>query len=120
MKGGYTAAGTVFKICPASMTGINSNEKFNNEVGQNYPNPTNGTTQIDYSVSDVSNVTLELYDVTGRKVKSIINSSVTPGAHTIQINDADRFADGSYFYKIEVKQNNKIVYTETKRMIIAK
>ena len=120
MKGGYTTTGTVFKICHASTTGIGSIDKFENAVGQNYPNPTNGSTQIDYTVSDVSNVTLDLYDVTGRKVKSILNSSVAPGTHTMEMSGMDRFADGSYFYKIEVKQNNKVVFSETKRMIIAK
>jgi glucose/arabinose dehydrogenase len=120
MMGGYTTAGTIFKICHASATGIAGNEKLLNRIGQNYPNPTTGATQIDYSVSDASEVSIELFDVTGRKVKSIMNSSVEPGEHTVEMTGLDKFAEGSYFYKIQVKQNNKNVYNATKRMMIIK
>ncbi|MDF2438208.1 MAG: hypothetical protein K0Q95_2584 [Bacteroidota bacterium] len=120
MKGGYTTTGTIFRICHASLAGIAGNEKSPNRLGQNYPNPTTGATQIDYSVSDASDVSIELFDVTGRKVKSILNTAVEPGDHTVEMAGLDKFAQGSYFYKIQVKQNNKVVYNATKRMMIVK
>lgn len=120
MKGGYTTSGTVFKICHASTTGVGSIDKPDNKIGQNYPNPATGKTQIDYSVSDPSSVNIDVYDVTGRRLRTILSGMVDAGSHTIELNDLDRYAQGSYFYKMEVKQNGKVVYTETKRMMIVK
>ncbi len=119
MKGGYTTAGAIYRICPTSLNTA-SLDKFENLIGQNYPNPASGKTDIDFTVSQTSNVNIELFDVTGRIVKTIYNGDVQTGKHTVSIDDLASFADGSYFYKMEVKQNNKIVYSETKRMMIVK
>jgi len=119
MKGGYTTSGTIFKICHAGV-GITTNEQVFNTVGQNYPNPTTGKTQIDYTIAQNSSVAIELYDVTGRKIKSILNADAQAGDHTVELSDLDKFTNGSYFYKMIVKQNNKIIYSETKRMLIVK
>jgi aldose sugar dehydrogenase len=120
MKGGYTTTGTIFRICHASGVGIAVNEKFENSIGQNYPNPSTGNTEIDFSVSDASKVTIDLYDVTGRKIKTIMNASREPGEHTVEVSGLDKFADGSYFYKIVIEQNGKVVYSASKRLMIVK
>jgi hypothetical protein len=119
MEGGYTTNGKIYKICPVGM-GLSSNGKSGNEIGQNYPNPTTGNTQIDFVVAEESDVNIELYDVTGRKVKSVFAGSAAQGKHTVELNGLDKFAEGSYFYKIEVKQNKKVVFTETKRLMLVK
>ena len=107
------------RICPTGL-GLTTNQAFTNSISQNYPNPTNGKTQIDYTVSESSSVSIEVFDVTGRKIKALVSTNVDAGKHTVEFNDLDKYADGSYFYKIELKQNNKVVYSETKRMTIAK
>ncbi|MCW3103884.1 MAG: hypothetical protein JWO09_2324 [Bacteroidetes bacterium] len=119
MKGGYTTNGQIYRICHVG-TGIATMAGNLNYIGQNYPNPSTGETQIDYSISDASEVMIELYDVTGRKVKTILNGSQDPGDHTVTVSGLDKFAEGSYFYKIEVKQNGKTAYTATKRLMIVK
>ena len=119
LRGGYTTAGYIVRICPTGL-GLASNQALENTIGQNYPNPTTGNSQIDYSVSEVSTVSIELFDVTGRKIKTIVNSTVQPGKYTAEVNNMNAFSNGSYFYKMIVKQNNKIVYSETKRMLIVK
>lgn len=119
MKAGYTTAGIIYRICPNGL-GISTAEPLENIIGQSYPNPATGNCQVDFSVAQSSVVTIRLYDVTGRMVKTIFNSEVSAGKHTADINGMDKFADGSYFYKIDVKQNDKVVYSETKRMIITK
>jgi glucose/arabinose dehydrogenase len=120
MVGGYTTTGTIFKICHTGV-GVNSIEQTENAIGQNYPNPTTGKTQIDYTVAQNSSVTIELYDITGRKIKNImISADVQAGNHTVEINDLDKLTNGSYFYKMIVKQNNKIVFSETKRLLLVK
>jgi glucose/arabinose dehydrogenase len=120
MKGGYTTTGTVFKICHASGVGIASFNPYSNRIGQNYPNPTSGKTQIDFTVSQTSSVSIDVYDVTGRKIKSVLSGNVEQGDHTIELADLDKFADGSYFYKMDVKQEGKLVYSETKRLTVVK
>jgi glucose/arabinose dehydrogenase len=117
--GGYTTTGYIKRICPTGL-GVASSEIIENSIGQNYPNPTTGDSQIDYSVSDASSVSIELFDVTGRKIKTVLNADVQAGKHTVEVNGMNRFSNGSYFYKMVVTQSNKIVYSETKRMLIVK
>ncbi|MCE3278155.1 MAG: glucose/sorbosone dehydrogenase [Bacteroidetes bacterium] len=119
LNGGYISTGKIFRVCPVGV-GINSNFKPENTLGQNYPNPMSGKSQIDFGVSDNSFVTLDIFDVTGRKLKILVNESVEPGNHTVEINDMDKFAEGNYYYKIEIKQNNKVVFSETKKMMLVK
>ena len=121
MKGGYTTTGMIYRIHHTSSVGIATNDNSGNSISQNYPNPTTGNTNIDFTIAQTSSVTIDLYDVTGRKVKSVYNTTdVAAGKHTIELSDLSSFANGSYFYKMSVKQNNKIVYSETKRMIITR
>jgi hypothetical protein len=117
LRGGYTTAGYLFKVCPVG-TGIASQEELGNMIGQNYPNPANGNTQIDYSVAQASRVSISLYDVTGRMVRTILDRQVSAGKHTVELNGLDKFSNGSYFYKIEVTEADKVVYRQTKRMLI--
>ncbi len=119
MKGGYTTNGMIYRIHHALGVGIAVNAQNGNTIGQNYPNPATGKAQIDFSISQAAAVSIDLYDVTGRKVKTIYNTAdVTTGIHTVEIADLTSFNSGSYFYKMSVKQNNKVIYTETKRMLL--
>ena len=120
MKGGYTTNGQIYRICPIGL-GAGSTEAVENLIGQNYPNPTSGMSQIDYTVSQTSSVLIELYDVTGRKVKTILDAiGISAGKHTVEITDLEKYAQGSYFFKMDVKQAGKVVFSETKKMMIAK
>lgn len=118
MNGGYTTTGSIFKICHLGV-GISGNEQINNTMSQNYPNPTTGKTQIDYTIAQNAAVSIDLFDVTGRKIKTILNeNTVQAGKHTVEIDDLNGCANGSYFYKMNVKQNGKSIYSETKRLIL--
>ncbi len=119
MRGGYTQAGTIYRICPKSLD-VNSMDGSANEMGQNYPNPTTGKTQIDYSVAQSSTVTITLMDVTGRTIRTLLNTQVQPGKHTLDVNDLSGLSTGSYFYKMDVTQNDKVNFSTTKQLIIAK
>ncbi len=86
------------------------------ELEQNYPNPFNPTTSIKYTVSSLSDVQLNIYNVLGQKIKTLVNSAVQPGTHVAQwdgTND-DGFAvtSGVYIYEISGdfgKQSKKMV-----------
>jgi hypothetical protein len=71
---------------------------------QNIPNPFNATTRIDFNLPDAGDVTLIVYDVLGRKVATLVNDHLEPGAHHIEWDARDdggrALASGVYFYRI--------------------
>jgi photosystem II stability/assembly factor-like uncharacterized protein len=63
-----------------------------------YPNPTNGTAKINYALSDNGRVIIELYDVLGQLVSSVMDESVSAGTYTYPI-DLNKLNSGIYFLK---------------------
>ena len=55
-------------------------------ISQNYPNPFNPTTRIDYQLPFDSKVTIELYGITGEKIATLVNSELTAGYYTADVN----------------------------------
>jgi hypothetical protein len=85
-------------------TGVNEKEGRTErgfELGQNYPNPFNPTTMIPFEVRESCRVVLEVYDVRGRDVSSVVDSYYAPGAYRVLL-DASGFAPGIYLYCIEM------------------
>ncbi|MBD3232192.1 MAG: T9SS type A sorting domain-containing protein, partial [candidate division Zixibacteria bacterium] len=64
-----------------------------------YPNPFNATVTINYSLPVEANVTLEIYNLLGRKVEALVNEVVSAGSHTARW-DASEYASGIYYYKL--------------------
>ena len=101
-------------------TGSVSNE---NEVGeipnklallQNYPNPFNPTTQITFTLPQSSLVRLEVFDMIGRKVATLIDEVIPSGINTVPFN-ANGLSSGTYIYRINT--GNLII---TKKMMLIK
>ncbi|HCN36134.1 MAG TPA: hypothetical protein DIS94_00275 [Bacteroidetes bacterium] len=83
-------------------------------LSQNYPNPFNPITKINFELSNAGFVKLEVYDLTGRLVKTLINENKPAGYYEVEFN-GNNFASGVYFYKLNV--NN---FSDVKRMILVK
>ncbi len=85
----------------------------------NYPNPFNPTTTISYSVKEAGPVTIDVYNVRGQKVRTLVNEDVAAGNHTITWTGDDSngkaVASGVYFYRM-----NSTNYNETKKMMLMK
>lgn len=81
---------------------------------QNYPNPFNPVTNIKFAVAKTGNVTLKVYDISGREVALLINEELNAGTYNFDFN-ASHLASGIYFYKLIT--NN---YTDTKKMVLVK
>ena len=69
-------------------------------LNQNYPNPFNPSTIIEFGLDETANVVLELYDILGRKVQTLINDQRSPGRYQTRF-DAKAFASGVYFYRLQ-------------------
>ena len=84
------------------------------ELEQNYPNPFNPTTNIRYSIIKTTKVTLKIYDILGREVKTLVNTEQAPGNYTIIFN-AQNLASGVYFYRLNAGN-----YNMTKKLLLLK
>lgn len=92
--------------------GLTKPDKYS--LMQNYPNPFNSFTNIQFSIPYSNNVSLKLYDITGREIYTFINEYKKSGTYIISFN-ADELPSGLYFYAIK---SNK--YKNVKRMILIK
>ena len=88
-------------------------------LNQNYPNPFNPTTQIKYDLPSDSYVNISIYDVMGRKIKSLFNNNQTSGYHSLRwdaTNDiGEGVSAGMYIYTIQAGE-----YRSTKKMVLLK
>ena len=69
-------------------------------LAQNYPNPFNPTTVINYELPAVSQVRLEVYDMLGRNVATLVDGQVTAGRHSVNFN-AGSLSSGVYLYRLQ-------------------
>ena len=81
---------------------------------QNFPNPFNPVTTIRYLLPQQSQVLLVLYDITGRRVKTLVDGVQPPGAYSVQL-DASGLSSGIYFYRIQAG-----TYTQTRKLVVQK
>ena len=86
---------------------------------QNYPNPFNPVTTIKFDIPSLSrksgNVRIDVYDLLGRKISSLVNENLSSGSYSVNF-DASRYATGTYVYRLTV--NNEPI--DTKKMILIK
>jgi len=101
-----------------SETGIdnfnNSTMSYSISLSQNYPNPFNAQTTIQYSLPEQSNVTIDIFDLLGRKIETLAEG-IKPAGNQQAIWDASGQASGIYFYRIKAEDK-----AETKKMVLLK
>jgi hypothetical protein len=74
------------------------------EISQNFPNPFNGVTYVEVTLNKASNVSLEVYTLTGQKVIASDYGNKTTGTHTLKI-DGSQLTTGVYFYIVTAGEN---------------
>jgi hypothetical protein len=89
------------------------------KLAQNFPNPFNPSTIIQYELPRESHVKLDIFDVKGKYIRSLIDNKEVAGTHNVQWNSQDRqgrkVPNGVYFYTITTND-----FTQTKKMIFIK
>lgn len=105
----------------APMVGTYTPVSVENEVvvndfslDQNYPNPFNPSTKIKYSVAEVSNVSIKVYDMLGKEVANLVNTQKAAGSHEVSF-DASNLASGMYVYTITAGN-----FVSSKKMMLLK
>lgn len=73
------------------------------QLSQNYPNPFNAYTQIPVSISTQQFITLEIYDITGRKTRTLFSGPLPPGFYEFPFESYD-LSSGTYLYKLTTEQ----------------
>jgi hypothetical protein len=81
---------------------------------QNYPNPFNPTTNIVFQVKEEGRVTMAVFDLLGRQVKTLVDETMKPGTHRVVI-DASDMSAGIYFYSLSAGS-----FSEMKKMTLIK
>jgi len=83
-------------------------------LNQNYPNPFNPRTTIEYTLPRREHVSLDIYDIRGTKLETLVDDMQDQGRHKVQF-DASRYSSGIYFYSLRGED-----YSETKKMVLVK
>jgi hypothetical protein len=83
-------------------------------LGQNAPNPFNPTTTIGFALAEAGNVTIDVYNVAGQKIDTLVNDFMEAGSHSVVWN-ASGFSAGVYFYTIKSGD-----FTKTMKMTLLK
>jgi hypothetical protein len=83
-------------------------------LNQNYPNPFNPSTNIAYDVPKASHVTLEVFNVLGQRVVSLVDQEMEAGSYTVEF-DGSQISSGIYFYRLNAGD-----FADTKKMVMVK
>jgi len=85
---------------------------------QNYPNPFNPSTTIGFSIPHTSNVSVDVFNVVGERVATVMNQTLEAGYHQIDFN-ASNLPSGTYIYQLKAN-NQSGTFVEVKKMILMK
>jgi hypothetical protein len=83
-------------------------------LGQNYPNPFTPTTTIKFAIPQSGFVSLKLYDLLGREIRTLISEPRNPGTYTVSV-DAGDLASGVYFYRMQAGD-----FSATRKMVLVR
>ncbi len=81
------------------------------ELGNNYPNPFNPTTNIDFQVPYLAKVELKVFNILGQQITTLVSGNLPAGSYSVQWNGLDMFgksvASGMYFYQMSTPRGNQ-------------
>jgi Arylsulfotransferase (ASST)/Secretion system C-terminal sorting domain/Bacterial Ig-like domain len=89
------------------------------KLSQNYPNPFNPSTIISYSLPDYSKVRVDIYNILGQRIETLVNSYQSKGDYSLSWN-ASNYASGIYFYAINATNSSGKQFYDVKKMVLLK
>jgi hypothetical protein len=103
---------TYVKLIVEQKTGVNreGDQPVPSEYAlfQNYPNPFNASTTIEFAISEPVNVKLEIFNILGQKVKTLIDDDLQAGRYSVNWSAEKDFPSGPYFYRLKAGKVTKI------------
>ena len=97
---------------PSNVASDDHSRSIADVMDQNYPNPLQGSTRISYSLSQPGQVRLDVFDLLGRKIRTLVDERQGPGRYSVQF-DAASLPAGVYVYRIQTN-----AYSLSKKMIV--
>jgi len=94
--------------------GLFSEQPQKMQLHQNYPNPFNPSTQIEFSLSEATNVSLDIYTIVGQHVSTLVNRNLNAGEHQVSF-DGSSLSSGVYIYRLTTDN-----YSEVRQMTLIK
>ncbi|MDO8548776.1 MAG: T9SS type A sorting domain-containing protein [Ignavibacteria bacterium] len=88
-------------------------------LNQNYPNPFNPVTNISFALPSKSNVSLEIYNLVGQKVMTLVQGNLEKGPYSYTV-DASNLSSGIYIYSLSATGDNGIASVITRKMTLLK
>lgn len=129
---GFEAFGNYFEgaimiraeVDSANTMASNDNEiatvPFSFDLKQNYPNPFNPITRIDFSLAVNGHALITLYDITGRKIRDLVNKPFAAGSYSFDLNASD-LPSGMYFYKMNTTDSQgSSAFNSTRKLVLMK
>ena len=117
----FPVPGNIYELSlpPIGIRNISTTIPDNFYLSQNYPNPFNPVTKIKFDIpsnvkSQMSNVKLKIYDISGKEVSTLVNEQLQPGSYEVTF-EAGSLSSGVYFYKLSAGD-----FSETKKMLMIK
>lgn len=101
-------------IDPTGLGEVENSNPVDFKLRQNYPNPFNPSTNIQFGLAKTSHVKLEVFDLLGKKVASILDDQMSAGYHTVKF-DGSSLAGGIYYYRLETAD-----YVATRKLVLTK
>lgn len=123
MQGGSYKMGIGW-ACEGSPTKVEEEDEDENipskfSLSQNYPNPFNPTTRIEFSLAKSGFVSLNVYDILGKRVRTLVSGDLSSGYRSVlwdgKNEQGEEVASGIYFYRIKAGE-----FAESKKMILMK
>ena len=118
-NGAYSIAEIYVYGSVATEVGPASGVPTTYSLSQNYPNPFNPSTTIQYQVPVLSHVTLQVYDVLGREVATLLDREQAAGYYSAEFYGS-RLSSGVYFYRINIQGNDGKNFISTKKALLLK
>jgi hypothetical protein len=89
------------------------------DLFQNYPNPSNPTSKVDYQIPFSGKVSLKVFDITGREVATLVDKDLESGYYTAEFNGSG-LASGVYFYRLAASSVTGNSFSKTMKLILIK
>ena len=119
-EGNQSPAGNEVAV---TLTGV-EDEKIiinDNQLFPNYPNPFNASTVLSFRLSDKSMLKIGLFDIQGEKIAELINEERGAGYYEYYLStDKYKLTSGIYLVKMDVVSENKLLYSDIKKIMLVK